>query len=213
MKNIILLNPLKNKFGINKSNLKRNLLMIIFLSIFFGGIVYGALNGKKADSQLLQRLDFMFNTNYDIRCSKGVFSSFVSSFASSAIFLFIIFLLGLSLWGGIFSAVVPFLKGYGYGLAVGFLYNSYGIWGIIYNLLIILPGAFLCSLVIAAAAQDSFKNSINITSCFTKAAIRDDPQIQMKKYLLSMLWYLGLCAAASVIDMVCSFCFSWIFKF
>ena len=65
----------------------------------------------------------------------------------------------------------------------------------------------------AAAAQDSLKNSVKLAAYFVKAAVRDDPQIRMKKYLISMLWYLGLCAAAAVVDMLCSLCFSWIFKF
>ncbi len=213
MKKVIFSNPLKDKVKINRWNLKKNILLFLFCMLLFGGIVYGALSGKNADKELLNRLDFMFNANYDIRCSKGILSAFVSSFASSVIFLLIVFLLGLSLWGGIFSAAVPFLKGYGYGLAVGFLYSSHGLWGIIYNLLIILPGAFMCSLVIAAAAQDSLKNSVKLAAYFVKAAVRDDPQIRMKKYLISMLWYLGLCAAAAVVDMLCSLCFSWIFKF
>lgn len=213
MKNVIFSNPLKDKVKLNRFNIQKNILLLLFCMLLFGGIVYGSLSSRNADKELLNRLDFMFNTNYDIRCARGFLSSFVSSFASSFIFLLIVFLLGLSLWGGIFSAAVPFLKGYGYGLAVGFLYSSYGFRGIIYNILIILPGAFMCSLVIAAAAQDSLKNSVKLTIYFIKTAVRDDPQIQMKKYLVSMLWYLVLCAAAAVVDMLCALSFSWIFKF
>ncbi len=213
MKNIILFSPLKEKFKINKVTVRKNLLMIFFCMLLFGGIVFGAVSSGNADKELLGRLDFIFNTNYDIRCTNGFLSAFVASFASAVIFLLIIFLLGLSLWGGIFTVLVPLFKGYGYGLAVGFLYSSYGLKGIFYNLFIILPGAFICSLVIASAAQEALKNSLKLTSCFVKSTVRDDPHIQMKRYMLSMLWYLGLCAVASLIDMLCSLCFSWLFQF
>ena len=213
MKNFIFMGPLKDKIKFNPQKIKKKLPMIFFCCLLVFGIVFGSLNVKDADRNLLNQLDFIFLTNYDIRCSKGIFSSFIASFASSSIFLFVIFLFGLSLWGGIFAAVIPFLKGYGYGLAAGFLYHSYGVSGILYNILIILPGTLFCSVIISSAAQQSVINSVKMCSYFLKSAVKDDPQLQMKKYVISMLWYLGLCALSALLDMLCSLGFSWIFRF
>ncbi|MDD6488214.1 MAG: hypothetical protein PUG48_00150 [Clostridia bacterium] len=213
MKKIIFSNPLKHKIRINRNDIKNNAVFVVFCVLLFVGIITGAVGGRNADSELLKKLDFIFLTNFDVRCSRGVLSAFVSSFASSFLFLLVIFLLGLSVWGGIVVAVIPFFKGYGYGLSVGWLYCNYGFYGVLYNILVILPGVFLCSALIAAAADSAFKNSVKLMSCCSGSAPTDDIHINMKKYLISMLWFLVLAAVSAVADMIFSLCFSWIFNF
>ncbi|MGN0470965.1 MAG: hypothetical protein ACI4GV_08645 [Acutalibacteraceae bacterium] len=213
MKNIIFSNPLKHKIRINRNDIKTNAVFAVFCILVFIGIISGALSGKNADSELLKRLDFIFLTNFDVRCSRGVLSAFVSSFASSFLFLLVIFLLGLSVWGGTVVAAIPFFKGYGYGLSVGWLYCNYGFYGVLYNILIILPGAFLCSAVIAAASDSAFKNSLKLMSYCSRTVSADSIHINMKRYLISMLWFLILAAVSAAADMFFSLCFSWIFSF
>lgn len=213
MKKIIFSAPFRRRERRRLPNIRKNILFMIFMLMLFGGITAGALGGRSADTKLMEKLDIIFLTNFKIRCSQGVIDAFVASFASAFIFILLIFLMGLSLWGWIVTAVIPFIKGYGYGLATGYLYSIYGLSGILYNLLIILPGAFLCSAVIAAAAQESFRSSFKLISIFRKSAVSDDPHIQMKKYLLSMLWLLFLAALSSALDMLFSLMFSWIFNF
>ncbi len=213
MKKIIFSAPFHRKKYIRLPELRKNILFIFFMLTLFAGITAGALGGRYADKQLMENLDIIFLTNFNVRCSQGILNSFIASFASAFIFILVIFLMGLSLWGGIIAAVVPFIKGYGYGLATGYLYSTYGLTGVLYNILIILPGAFLCSSVIAAATQEALRSSLKMISVFRKTAVSDDPHIQMKKYLLSMLWLLFLAAVSSAIDMLFSLMFSWLFNF
>ncbi len=213
MKKIIFSNPLKNRFGITVRDLRKNAPFIVFLILLFLGIAIGAVHGQKGDTALMNRLDFIFLTNFDIRCTQGVLSSFISSFATAFIFLIVIFLLGLSMWGEILIAAIPFFKGYGYGLSVGYLYCMYGFYGIMYNILIILPGAFLCSVIIAAASQEAFRNSLKFASCCIRSSTSENLNMQTKKYIVSMLWCLFLAAISSLADMLFSLCFSWIFDF
>ncbi len=213
MKKIIFSSPFHKKRYLRLPEIRKNLLFIFFMLTLFAGITVGALCGRTDDEQLMENLDIIFLTNFKVRCSQGILDSFVASFASAFIFILIIFLLGLSVWGGFIAAAVPFVKGYGYGLATGYLYSTYGLTGILYNILIILPGAFLCSAVIAAASQEAFRSSIKIISVFRKTTVSDDPHIQMKKYLLSMLWLLFLTAVSSAVDMLFSLMFSWLFSF
>lgn len=213
MKKIIFSNPLKHKIRINRNDIKRNAVFAVFCILVFVGIIIGALNGRNADNELLKRLDFIFLTNFDVRCSRVVLSAFVSSFASSFLFLLVIFLLGLSVWGGTVVAAIPFFKGYGYGLSVGWLYCNYGFYGVLYNILVILPGAFLCSALIAAAANSAFEISLKLMSSCSRSVSADSVHISVKRYLLSMLWFLVLAAVAAAVDMIFSLCFSWIFSF
>ncbi len=213
MKKIIFSSPFRKKGYVRLPEIRKNLLFVVFMLTLFAGITLGALGGRAADKQLMESLDVIFLTNFKVRCSQSMIDAFVASFASAFIFILVVFLLGLSVWGGFIAVFVPFIKGYGYGLSVGYLYAAYGLTGILYNILIILPGAFLCSAVIAAASQEAFRNSIKIISVFRKTAVSDDPHIQMKKYLLSMLWLLFLAAISSAVDMLFSFMFSWLFGF
>ncbi len=211
MKKIIVSSPLKVRF--HRIRLRGNGALILLCMVILIGIVCGAVSGKNADADVMKRLDFIFQTNYHIRCSQGMLSAFVSSFGSAVIFLTVIFFLGLSLWGGFLAWSVPFLKGYGYGLSVGYLYSAYGFYGVGYNLLIVLPGAFLSAMIIAGAAQEAVRNSFKMIGIFTKCAVKDDPHIQMTNYLKMMLWLLFLSAVSAVADMLFALCFSWIFKF
>lgn len=213
MKNIIVSNPVNRYIGRSRAELRKNGVFLIFCLILFGGVLCGALSGRSADSDVMKRLDVIFLTNFDLRCSRGLLSSFAASFGSTVLFLLVIFLLGLSLWGGFFAVLIPFFKGYGYGLSSGFIYSEYGTKGIFYNILIILPGMLISSAVIAAASLYSFRNSIRSVQSFRRQAVSDDPREQMKAYLLTMLWLLFLGAAAGLVDMLCSICFSWIFHF
>ncbi|MBQ1659271.1 MAG: stage II sporulation protein M [Clostridia bacterium] len=191
----------------------RNGLFVLFCLLLFGGVLWGALNSRSADEELLKRLDFILQTNYSLRSTQGLISAFTASFASSVMLLLLCLLSGLSLFGSIPALVIPFFKGYGYGLSAGFLYGAYGMKGIGYNLLVILPGMFFSSIIICSASLMSFCSSLKLCSYFFSAAVRDDPREQMKSYLLSILRCLLLCALAAAVDMICSLCFSWIFNF
>ncbi len=216
MKKIIFAGHMKHKFlpdSTGKRDLKKNIVLLLFIAAVILGAAAGALGGKYADAELMKSLDIVFLTNFQLRSKAGMLSVFTASFAANFIVLLTIFLLGLTLWGELCVILIPLIKGYGYGLTIGYLYSTYGMMGIFYNLLIILPGAFLFSVVVAAAAKESFVNSVRLLAMFFKKAVSDDPRVQMKHYLLSMLWLLFLAALSSAADMLFSLMFSWIFGF
>ena len=182
MKNVgmIAAEPVKKWMGKSREEIRRNGSFVMFCFVLFGGIVWGAVSSRNAGMDTLKKLDFIFQTNFELRCSQGMAAAFVSSFASAALFMLVILLLGLSLWGGFLAAALPFFKGYGYGLSVGYLYGAYGFRGVLY---------------------------------LFRAPVRDDPKEQLKRYLIKMLRLSLLCLAASIVDVLCAFCFSWIFDF
>lgn len=210
MRRMAIPHPLRSFFAVR---LRQRTLLLVFWLLLFAGIILGAVVSRGMDGLTMQRLDFIFRTNFALRCTQGWFSSFVSAFASGGIFLLVLFLLGLSVWGSCFAAVVPFFKGYGYGLAVGHLVAAYGVRGFFYNLLIILPGMFVSALVLTAGAELSFKNSLRLAGLFTRGPVRDDPRELMGDYLHAMLGCLLLCALSAVLEMLCALCFSGIFQF
>lgn len=212
MKRVIFSRP-DCKLRIHLPELRKNLLFYLMLLSLFVGVALGALHGRNADSSSLRSLDIIFRTDLSVRREGSMSAEFVSSFASAFIFLLVIFVSGLAIWGCAAAAVIPFIKGFGYGLSAGYLYGAYGGWGILYNLLIIFPGALLCCAVIAAAARQAIVCSAKLTSIFRKTPVSDDPRVFLRQYLLSMLWLLFLAAVSSCIDMVFSALFSQLFNF
>lgn len=183
------------------------------LALLFSGIAVGAFHGRHADEEMLRSLDLLFLTDFCSGSTDTMAGAFASSFASVFIFMFLIFLSGLSMWGFLGAALIPFFKGYGYGLSVGFLYAAYGLSGIGYNALVILPGAILCSAVIAAASKQAVQCSVRLLSLFRKTVVSDDPRIFLRHYLFSMIWLLLLAAVSSLVDMVFTAAFSQLFNF
>lgn len=199
--------------GFRLPDIRKNLLLWSMLASLFAGVATGAFHGRNADAEMLQSLDLLFLTDFRAGRTQTLHGAFAASFASAFIFMLMIFLSGMSLWGVVSAAVVPFIKGYGYGLSVGFLYSAYGLSGIGYNALVILPGAMLCSVVIASAARQAILCSAKILTLFRKTAVSDDPRVFMRHYLLAMLWLLLLAAVSSLIDMIFTAAFSQLFNF
>lgn len=196
-----------------KGSWKRKTGWLILIGTVILGAVIGALSGRYADASLMKQLDIVFLTNFRMRADNGALSVFSASFAANFIFLLTVFLSGLSLWGEIPVVFVPFIKGYGYGLTMGYAYSAFGLSGILYNLLMVLPGAFVFAFVISAAVRESFTHSMGLLSMFRKSAVSGDPVVSIRRYMLSMIWLLFLSAVSSAVDMLCSLMFSWLFDF
>ena len=157
-------------------------------------------------SGLVALMLMQFRLGYDLGMvlSKGIVCSLLA-----------VFLLGLTLWGEAAVIALPFLKGYGYGLIAGFIYSSCGVNGIIYNILVILPGALVFAAVISAASREAFMNSLKLCRLLRSG---DEPEgcasgLQLKRYFISMLWLLFLTVLACTVDMLLSLMLSWLFGF
>ncbi len=194
---------------------KAGLLLLLFLSAVIAGAALGAVSSKYADSGMMKKLDLIFLTNIQLRSSGNALALFTASLASNFLFLLAVFLLGLTLWGEAAVIALPFLKGYGYGLIAGFIYSSCGVNGIIYNILVILPGALVFAAVISAASREAFMNSLKLCRLLRSG---DEPEgcasgLQLKRYFISMLWLLFLTVLACTVDMLLSLMLSWLFGF
>ena len=78
---------------------RSNLAAVLLALCFLVGMVSGALITRNVDVSILDKVDFLFYSNFQERASQPVFSVFSASFASSFLFVLACFLCGLSLWG------------------------------------------------------------------------------------------------------------------
>lgn len=215
MKGIIFTKPTfwKNIFKKRKItfDIRKNAMFLLLCIFLIVGVILGVICAKNGDKSLIEKLDFLFVTNFENKKTMDAFSIFSASFASGFLFLLTILFLGISAWGFFFLPAVPLFKGFGFGLSTGYMYGAYGFSGVLYNLLIILPGAFLSALVIIVVSKESFRFSWDIMT--TLRGFKTDISGEFKLYIVKIFWGLLIIAAASLIDMLFSLIFSGLFSF
>lgn len=187
---------------------------LVFLSLFLiGGAVFGAVFARNADVSALKKLDFLFYSNFASRAGQSFFSVFSASFASSFLFILFCFLCGLSMWGMFLIPAAVFFRGFGLGLTSGYIYAAYGGKGILFNLVVILPGALFCCLAILLAAREGTRFSRRIASCGTSPNSGIISRNSMKIYLLRFGTILFVACLAALVDVFLSVCFAGMFSF
>ena len=162
---------------------------------------------NKISKPAFNKLDLFFVTNITDRINNGITTAFYASFASNFLFLFSAFLMGFSLWGIAFLPFIVLFKGFGIGVSAGYLFSNYGFKGVIFYLIILLPGIFLFSMALVYQSASSY--------CLEKRLIkklyfRDESPFKSptKLYLQHSFRYLS-----SVIDMALWGLFGGLFNF
>ena len=90
---------------------------------------------------------------------------FASSLLSLSFFSLLIEFVTLSFFGALLIPVLIAFKGLGIGMTAGYLYLIYGLKGIAFYILILLPGIFVSSIGLIIFAAESFKFSSVIIYC------------------------------------------------
>ncbi len=189
----------------------KNRALILLSMIFLTGMVLGSLYAKTVGFEALAQMDFLFAGNFKARTTQPFVSAFTASFASAFLFVLACFLCGLSMWGAFMIPLILCFRGFGLGLTSGYLYATYLWKGILYNLVVILPGAFICCLSILLAAREGIHFSRLLASGQRKTP--NGTSSSLKLYILHFgIILAGICFAAGM-DFLLTVCFSGLFSF
>lgn len=211
----IYLHRWKGKAFIDKKSLitvlRSNYILVLLALLFLGGMVFGAFFARSAGTGSLEKLDFLFFSNYKTRTTQPVTYVFISSLASSFAFILFCFLCGLSMWGLFFIPVIPVFRGFGLGLTSGYLYAAYGLKGILFNAVVIIPGAYICIFAILYAAREGIQFSKKIASCGVMHE-KGYSWPPLKEYFTHFGGAVIIAFAAAIVDSLMAVCFSGIFS-
>lgn len=183
---------------------------VLLSLLFLAGMALGALYARSAGFDVLDELDFLFSSNFRVRSSAPSYSVFLASFASSFLFLLLCFLCGLSMWGAFLIPLIPVFRGFGLGLTSGYLYAVYGGKGILFNLVVILPGAFFCCLSILLAAREGMRFSRVVAGHGSGSGVNG---AKIRLYSLHFGAYLGISFLSALCDLLFAVCFGGLFSF
>ena len=134
-------------------------LELFFALLVLAGTFLGAFLARRADASVLEKLDFLFNSNFAQRADTPSIRVFLASAASVSFFLIAEFLTGLAVWGVGVVPLLPFVRGLGLGMTGGYLLFTEGSWGFVFYLSVLLPGAFFSCLSVIWEASFAMRFS------------------------------------------------------
>lgn len=141
-------------------NFSKNHKAIIFLSVLLiVGMVFGTVSISTVNMDFIYKVDFLFLNDFNSRVSGTHLEIFTSSLLSLTAFSLLIEFVTLSFFGALLIPILTIFKGLGIGMTAGYLYLIYGLKGIAFYILILLPGIFVSSIGIIIFSAESFKFS------------------------------------------------------
>lgn len=141
---------------------RSNLATVLLALCFLVGMVSGALITRNVDVSILDKVDFLFYSNFQERASQPVFLCSLHLLHLRSCLCWHVFFAAFRC-GGVCRSSDSVFRGLGLGLTSGYLYATHGFHGVIFHFLVILPGAFVCCLALLLAGRESMRFSRRIT--------------------------------------------------
>ncbi|WP_040197006.1 stage II sporulation protein M [Candidatus Soleaferrea massiliensis] len=195
---------------------KKNYRSILFFALFFIGMIIGAMLIRNAPGETLDNLASITGGFVDKRAQQSFADTLISSFMSNSLYLMLLFIFGFCAIAQPFITAVPLFKGLGLGFSIGYFYAYYKLQGLLYVLLIILPGALITTAVVIAACNQAYSLSLiflrGINPNNNKSP-NNQPSITIKKYMMRYVFFLVVILVSSSFEAICSSLFGRFFSF
>lgn len=177
-----------------------------FLILFIIGLIAGAFSAGKAEMMKNVVVQFL-----QFRKAAGFSQLLFNSAAVNLAFIIISAFLGFSLIGSPEIYCLLFIRGLGTGALCGYLYSEYGLSGIGYSLLTMLPSMLIFVYSLMMSCKDSSEYSQNAYSKAIKGRGHFENG-ETKIYLVRQLIYIIIAMFGAVIDSVFALFFSRFFS-
>ena len=185
----------------------RNEIFFLLAVLFLVGVLLGAcLIRANGDSWrgFIRQLVAGFSGG---RGEQTIAETFLQSLAGSAVFLLAIFLCGFCAVGQPLICLALLFRGMGYGLTAGGIYSVYGISGMGYVALLLLPNCILTALILLWAGQSAFRFSTGLYG-----AMKGSGKMTARPYCLEFSFLAAGLFEAALIDSVCSYWLGGLFS-
>lgn len=192
---------------------KNNKILLLMFFCLILGMIVGSISAGCINFETLDRLNSVFLTDFKQRMSQSGAEVFVSSLSLYFVFAIIMEFSAFAAWGTAFVPLLLVFKGMGMGLSGGYLYLVYGLKGIAFYILILVPGIFVSSIAFAFFGVSAFKSSVAIS----KKILPKPSDDMLWPYVKSNVKKLGHCTLllcfSAFLDMAFMMMFSSFFEF
>lgn len=199
-----------HKYSLKATEIMSNWKLFLPIIFTFAGIISGCFGGKGEGKLYLKITDY-FTTVILTRDITSIGSEFLIYLIFPAVFLIIIFFLGLSVFGALITNVMPLIYGYIIGCISFFLYNEYTLKGLGYCIIMIFPYGTLCLLAIVLCCRESINMSEYIMKSISKTT--KFPNYGFAVYYKSFFRNLIFIVGASALKTILEYLFGGLFAF
>lgn len=199
-----------HKYSLKATEIMSNWKLFLPIIFSFAGIISGCIGGKGEGKLYLKITDY-FTTVILTRDITSIGSEFLIYFVFPAVFLIVIFFLGLSVFGALITNVMPLIYGYIIGCISFFLYNEYTLKGLGYCIIMIFPYGTLCLLAIVLCCRESINMSEYIMKSISKTT--KFPNYGFAVYYKSFFRNLIFIVGASALKTILEYLFGGLFAF
>lgn len=202
--------PEQTRFHHKRSD-SRKRAFIGLLVVFFIGMMYGALLLKEDTGSFLESISTIEKNYLEDRFSQSVIKTLIASFISSFLFLLCSFLSGFSALGQVGAIFSLFLKGLGLGSCMGYLYLGYGLSGIGFSALFLLPAGAISVFALVLSAREAMRLSNLLFLSLVKGRECVLPSV-LKLYFCKHGILLAMIVVSAFLDAVITFLFAGLFR-
>lgn len=188
-------------------------LVISFAIVLLLSMIFGSIYANYINLNIIKKLDILFLSDFDNRNNQGIIYTFISSFSSNFLFWLEMAFLSTSLFGIILTPLILIFRGVGLGLTAGYLYLIYSFKGVVFYILVLLPGIFISSVCFIFMLINSEKFSIKVTKQFISKSPQQPLRENMIIYIKKSSFILFALAISSICDMIFMKLFSCLFTF
>lgn len=176
---------------------------MFLITVFVMGLFVGAACSRGMSAGTSDRLDYLFVTNIAARGEMTGFGIFLACFVPYFLFVFCAFLCAFSAWGFAAIPALSAFKGFSTGLSCAMIFSAYGMAGVGFFILIVLPGTALFLFSFIRYARECFRLSVRyarltVFGSDKAAGLRVDIRAFLKKSIAAFV-FSGAC---SVTDML-----------
>lgn len=182
---------------------RKNYFLIIVFALFLIGVIIGVF-GFKNKGTLYDYSENYISDFLKLRngasFGKIMFASVLEFLAS----LFVVFLLGASLFGVVTVPALVLIKGIICGGVNSYLYSSFAVKGIAFNAVILIPSTLILLIVLLIAARESMKFSIRISSLTLAKTLPFNLSLDFKNFLIKYIIFASFSVLSGIIDAMVS---------
>lgn len=192
---------------------KGNKLIMILTLVLLISMIFGSVCVDYINLNTIKKLDILFLSDFDSRSNQKGLYTFISSFSSLFLFWIALIMSTLSFWGIIVVPLILIFRSWGLGLTSGYLYLIYGLKGVAFYILVLLPGIFISSVAFILMSANSMKFSLRVSKKFLPNSNEKPLWDAMVLYIKRSTYILGILMISSLIDMLFMKIFSNLFVF
>lgn len=199
MKNIS--SKTKNKTSILETiNQNNSLIFIVFC--FLLGFLAGVLIFKTKNTAVGYYSN-EFNKLYN-ELNSGFLSAGFNSFLSQLPYAAAVFISGTCMMGAVLVPAIAAVRGAAYGMTMAYAYFSYGLIGIVFSLLILIPSAVIAAISIILASREALGFSLSLARLAFPETKKPRIEQDFKLYCMRQLFVLIFFVTSALVQAVMS---------